>query len=74
MERILGQKDIGDFKITVFQETGIRPALRRIFGRTRMVEVPSPVCACLYEPAPLELKSTQRVEVTDKTGKVVIKG
>jgi hypothetical protein len=74
MERILRQGDMGDYKITVFQETRIRSSLRRIFGTTRTVEVPSPVCSHLYEPAPLELKNTERVEVTDRTGKVVIRG
>ena len=65
-ERVIKEWDAdpsGQMKIKVYQVNGFRAALRGVFQPSRTFDVPSGVCANLYEPYPLKLRANQRVEV-----------
>jgi hypothetical protein len=75
-ERIVNQWNAdpgGEMVVKVYEVGGIKAKLRRIFQSNRTFDVPSGVCANLYEPVPITLKANQRVEVTQGE-KVVMKG
>lgn len=63
----------GELVVKVYQESGVRAALRGLFQPTRVVDIPSGVVSHLYEPVPLTVKFNQRVEVVQGDD-VVMKG
>jgi len=63
----------GEMVVKVYEESGLRAALRGVFQPPRTVDVPSGVVPHLYEPVPLTVKANQRVEVVQGE-EVVMKG
>jgi len=75
-ERIVNQWNAdpgGEVVVKVYEVSGIKAALRGLFQPKRTFDAPSGVCAHLYEPNPITLKTNQRVEVTQGE-KVVTRG
>lgn len=63
----------GEMVVKIYQESGVKAALRGIFQPTRTVDVPSGVVSHLYEPHPITVRANQRVEVV-QGDEVVMKG
>jgi len=63
----------GEMVVKIYQEAGVKAAIRGFFQPTRTVDVPSGVVSGLYEPYPVTVKANQRVEAV-KGDEVVMKG
>lgn len=70
MSEFIG-KHVGDFYI-VTETTPIGRAQVALGRREKVFDVPSPVCANLYEPVPVPLGKGESVVVYDAKGNVVM--